>query len=187
MVLDAAMKMASRDGLEGLTIGQLAGELKLSKAGLILHFGSKEALQLQVLEEAVRRFTERVVVPAFSVPEGVGRLQAILDHWLAWGKDPYLPGGCPLVAAGMELDDQEGPLRDYLVEQRRLWLEALADSAHGAVRVGEFREALDIHLFAFEYFALVLGFHHAQRLLRDPRAEGHVRLAIASLFERCRA
>ena len=59
-ILDEAMRIASRDGLEGLSIGGLATALSLSKSGLFAHFGSKEALQVVVLEHTGARFRERM-------------------------------------------------------------------------------------------------------------------------------
>ncbi|MEA2312304.1 MAG: hypothetical protein QOE28_2272, partial [Solirubrobacteraceae bacterium] len=45
-ILATAMQIASAEGLEGLSLARLAGELGMSKSGLFAHFGSKEELQL---------------------------------------------------------------------------------------------------------------------------------------------
>ena len=89
--------MASRVGLEGLTIGVLADELELSKSGLFAHFKSKEALQLQVLEFGIARFVETVVKPALAAPRGEKRVRALFEHWLEWPKSSGL-AGCLFVA-----------------------------------------------------------------------------------------
>src|SRR5271167_847447 len=83
-ILDRAFRMASRDGLEGLSIGGLAGALAMSKSGLFAHFGSKEELQLEVLREASRRFEDTVVRPAFRAPRGTPRIRHLLDNWVGW-------------------------------------------------------------------------------------------------------
>ena len=41
-ILDVALDVASRDGLEGVTIGILADRLDMSKSGVFSHFGSRE-------------------------------------------------------------------------------------------------------------------------------------------------
>src|SRR5687768_18308955 len=83
-ILERAATMASRVGLEGLTIGALADELELSKSGLFAHFKSKEALQLQGLEFGIARFVETVIKPALAAPRGEKRVRAIFEHWLEW-------------------------------------------------------------------------------------------------------
>ena len=182
-IVDRAMRLASRDGLAGLTIGGLADELEMSKSGLFAHFRSKDELQRQVLEAAAEQFVETVVRPALAAPRGVPRIRALVENWIAWGADAErLPGGCIFVAAAIELDDQPGPLRDYLVETQRQWLATLARAADIAVAEGHLRADLDRDQFAFEVYSLMLGLHHQMRLLGDPRALDRARAAIERLL-----
>ena len=58
-ILRQAMRVVSRDGLEGLSIGLLADSLGMSKSGLFAHFGSKEELQLEVLRTRRRPSSRR--------------------------------------------------------------------------------------------------------------------------------
>src|SRR5581483_3099532 len=116
-ILDSAFRLAARDGLEGLSLAGLAGELGMSKSGLFAHFGSKEELQLEMLRTASDRFVEKVLRPAFRQPRGLPRVKAIFDNWRRWASDPSLPGGCISVAAAAEVDDREGPVRDFVVTQ----------------------------------------------------------------------
>ena len=169
-ILDQAVRIASRDGLEGLTIGSLSSELGLSKSGLFAHFGSKDELQLQVLQAAVERFTENVIRPSLSAPRGEPRLRALFENWLAWSNAPDMPGGCVLVAASTELDDRPGPQRDFLAKAFRSRAAFMAKAAELAIEAGHFRPDLDPEQFAFEVDAIVLGYHHAQRLMRNPNA-----------------
>ena len=83
-IVEAAMDMAAREGLEGLTIGTLAEQMQMSKSGVFAHFGSREDLQLAVLKEYVQRFVHDVLRPAVKKPRGLPRLEAILDRWVAF-------------------------------------------------------------------------------------------------------
>lgn len=181
-IVERAFKLASRDGLAGLSIGKLAGELGLSKSGLFAHFGSKEGLEVEVLKTAAERFTERVVRPALQAPRGVARLRRLFDNWLAWVSDPAQLGGCVFTAAAAELDDSEGPQRDYLVEAQTALLATLSKGARLAVAEGELRQDLDCDQFAFEMLGVVMAYHHARRLLRDPRADARARSAFERLL-----
>jgi AcrR family transcriptional regulator len=181
-ILDQAVRLASRDGLEGLTIGSLSTELGLSKSGLFAHFGSKDELQLQVLQAAVGRFEQTVIRPAITAPRGEPRIQAFFANWLAWEDDPAMPGGCLLIAASVELDDRPGAQRDFLVQAHQDRFRFMTKAARLAVEAGHFRTDLDPGQVAFEINAIVLGYHHAKRLLEDDRAGARARAAFARLL-----
>ncbi len=186
-ILDHALALATRVGIEGLTIGRLAEDLGMSKSGLIAHFQTKEALQVQVLETGAHRFVEDVLRPALKAPRGEPRLRALFESFLAWEASPSLPGGCPLIAASSELDDRPGPARDYLVQSRRDLLDLLAGTVRSAIDEGQFRPDLDPEQFAYEFWGAMLGFHHASRLMRDPRAADRARAAFETLVRASRA
>jgi AcrR family transcriptional regulator len=186
-IVDRAVSLASQAGLEGLTIGRLASELSLSKSGLFAHFQSKEALQVQTLDRAAERFVEVVVRPALAAPRGEPRLRVLFERWLLWPKLVPQPGGCLFVAAAAELDDRPGPARDRLVALQREWLAGIARAVRGAVAEGHFRRDVDPDQFAFDLYGIMLGCHHAKRLLRDPRAGQRARRAFEALVAAARA
>jgi AcrR family transcriptional regulator len=181
-ILAQALAMASRDGLEGLSIGNLAEALGMSKSGLFAHFGSKEDLQIEVLRAAARRFEDSVVRPSFRAPRGTPRIRQLFENWLRWANSPDVAGGCLFVTAAVELDDRPGRPRDFLVETEKQLQDALTRAAMLAVEVGHFRKALDCRQFAFEIHGLLLGYHHAKRLLREPRAEAAARTGFDRLL-----
>ena len=186
-ILDQAVRIASREGLEGLTIGTLSSELGLSKSGLFAHFGSKEELQCQVLQAAANRFQEEVIRPAIAAPRGEPRIRALFGRWLDWANRADMPGGCLLIAASIELDDRPGPQRDYLVQAHRSRVAALAKACRIAIEAGHFRTDLDPEQFAFDFYSITLGYHDHNRLLRDPRAKDRARSAFERLIVSCRA
>jgi len=185
-ILVHALRLATKVGFEGLTIGRLADELKLSKSGLFAHFKSKENLQIQVLEMASRRFVDEVVRPAMTAPRGERRVRALLDRWLQWEASPSLPGGCPFVAAATELDDRPGPVRDFLVRSQRDWMETLANTARTAVQEGDFAPDLDCEQLAHDLNGVALAYGHASRLLKDPKARARADAAFEALVTRAR-
>ena len=182
-IVDRAIDLARRVGLEGLTIGRLAEDLELSKSGLFAHFRSKEALQLQVLDGAAARFVTTVLQPALQAPRGEPRVRALFERWLTWEQRP---GGCVFVQAAVDLDDREGPARDRLVELQRDWLEAIATTVRGAIREGHFKSSLDAVQFAHDLNGIILAYHHAARLLRDPSAQTRSRTSFDALVRAAR-
>jgi AcrR family transcriptional regulator len=186
-ILDHASRLARRVGLDGLSIGRLASDLNLSKSGLFAHFRSKEALQIQVLETTAAQFVESVVQPALAFPRGEPRLRALFQRWLEWARSQKTPGGCLFVAAAVELDDRPGPVRRKLVQTQRDFLRLMANVFEGGVGVGHFRSDVDSEQFAHDLYAVMLGYHHASRLLKDPSAEARAYAGFEGLLAAARA
>ena len=183
-IVDTALDLASRAGLESLTIGELAREVGMSKSGLFAHFKSKEQLQLDVLEAAVGRFIEKVVAPALREPRGEPRVRALFEQWLRWERDEF-PGGCVIESAAEELLERPGPVRDYVARAQRDWMDTIATAARIAVDEGHFRD-VDPRQVAFEILTLFLGYHRHGRLFARTEAEAHTRAAFEGLLERVR-
>jgi AcrR family transcriptional regulator len=186
-ILVHALGLCTRIGFEGLTIGRLADDLEMSKSGLFAHFRSKEALQLEILRMAGTRMIETVVKPALAAARGEPRVRALFEHWLAWEQSPSLPGGCPFMAASFELDDRPGPVRDFVVQSLKDWIDTLAGAARIAVQEGHFRADLDCEQFAYDCQGIGLAFVHASRLMRDPRARARADAAFEALVRASRA
>jgi AcrR family transcriptional regulator len=183
-VLDRAVEVARRLGLNGLTIGSLAEQAELSKSGLFGHFRSKEALQLQVLEHARAGFEEAVARPALRAPRGEPRLRTLFDLWMDWDD---LPGGCPFVAASTEFDDRPGAVRERLVRDQRDMFDMIATVFRTGVAEGHFREDADADQFAQDMYGVVLSRHHFLRLLDDERAGLRAQRAFEALLEAVRS
>ncbi|MGC4093859.1 MAG: TetR/AcrR family transcriptional regulator [Polyangiaceae bacterium] len=186
-ILDRAWRMASRDGLAGLSLGRLATELGLSKSGLFAHFESKQQLEVEVLRMASEHFVAEVIRPALKAARGVPRLRQMFKNWVAWANDPAVPGGCVFLAATAELDDASGPQRDYLVTTQAAFIATLGKAASIAVQEGQLRSDLDCEQFAFEMLGITLAYHHTRRLLRHPKAEARALAAFEHLLEAARA
>ncbi len=182
-MLARAFELATIGGVSGLSIGKLAEATGLSKSGLFAHFGSKETLEVAVVEEASRVFVTEVMLPALKQPRGEPRVKAMFERWLQWGQRP---GGCFFVAVSAELDDRPGPARDALVQACTDWIDALATAAQIAVTENHFRADLDPRQFAFELYGVMLGTHCFMRFLRDPAALERAREGFDRLIKSAR-
>ena len=172
------MDLASRKGLDALSIGDLAKELGMSKSGLFAHFGSKEDLQIATIEAAEKIFSAAIVKPVNEVPAGLARLTALLEAHIRYLEQPVFSGGCFFAAAAAEFDDQPGRVRDRIAESMRRWAELLESHTRQAIEAGEVDPAVDPAQLTFELKAMT---HHAnfdRRLMADPRAFERARMAI---------
>src|SRR5918998_1017367 len=124
-ILDAAARLATVEGLEGLSIGRLAEHIGMSKSGLYAHFGSKEELQLATVETAAAIFRDDVVVPTEAVDAPLARLEALCEAFLSHLERRVFPGGCFFVSAAAEFDTHPGPVKEEVAAFLRGWLETL--------------------------------------------------------------
>jgi AcrR family transcriptional regulator len=176
--VEAAVDLASVEGLEGITIGRLAGALGMSKSGLIGRFGDKRALQRAVLDAAIERFTGAVWEPASRSAPGLVRLEAIIDAWIAHLRDGVFPGGCFVTTASVEYDARPGALHDDAAHAVDRWLAVLEAEARYALEAGELpaeRHPADI---ALELHSLASGGSVVGRLTADPTALDRIRGAM---------
>jgi AcrR family transcriptional regulator len=172
-ILDRAVDLASVEGLEGLTIGRLATELRMSKSGLFAHFGSKQELQLATIAAAAERWKAAVIDPALELPEGAPRLRAMADRYLDQQK--RYSGGCFWAATSAEYDDRPGPVRDAIAAALEAWMGELERQA----RVAGIERP---ERFAFEVYSLAMGANSRYRLNGDERAFAYAREAVEQLL-----
>jgi len=183
-ILDAALRIVSKAGLDGLTIGTLADATGMSKSGLFAHFGSREELLLAVLAHGQAEFTEFVFQPAMAKARGLPRLKAMFTNWLDWTESAELPGGCPMIGGASEFDDKPGPVRDMLAGGQRTWIETLKRTVRQALEEGQLPEDTDPEQIAFEMFGIALVVHHHRRLLGYPKARARALAALDKLLTR---
>jgi AcrR family transcriptional regulator len=183
-ILDAALKIASKLGLEGLTIGSLADATGMSKSGLFAHFGSREDLQLAVLEHAAQLYGNRVFLPALKIERGLPRLRALFAQWLEWTLSSGLPGGCIMISAAAEYDDRPGPIRDAVIANQRRGMAIEEKAVRLAIEEGHLRADTDAEQIAFEMLGIVLASHNHRRLLSDGESKKRALTAFEQLVAR---
>jgi AcrR family transcriptional regulator len=167
-VTDAAVDRASVDGLEGLTIGGLAGEVEMRKSSVFSLFGSKEGLQRAALDAAIRQFRDEVWDPVADEAPGLERLLALCDSWLSYHEREVLPGGCFMTTATVEFDARPGPLHDAVAETVNRWLGTLEREATAAIEAGELPPGTDPADVAFQLNALAAAASYGFQLSREP-------------------
>ena len=180
-VLDTAVRRASIDGLEGLTIGRLAEETSMSKSGLHGMFGSKEELQVATFEKAVEGFVREVWLPVANQPRGLPRLLALLDRWIAYHERRSLPGGCFVTTATIEFDAKPGPLRDAVLRARSQMHAVLEADIRVAVEAGDIPRGTDPADTAFTLYALASAASQAIQLEEPHAAERARRCMLAQV------
>jgi AcrR family transcriptional regulator len=176
-ILGEAVQIASEEGLEGLSIGRLAGELGVSKSGLFAHFGSKTELQLATVDAAHRIFIDEVLGGS-RAGSGIGGAIDLADAWLAYMEREVFRGGCFFAAVSIEFDSRPGPVRDRIASMMGEWLLALEAAIQDAQEAGELPAELDCEQLAFEINSIGMGANWAFQLYRDDAAFDRARRAI---------
>ncbi len=181
-ILDVALDLASRDGLEGLTIGSLADKMHMSKSGVFAHFGSREDLQLDVLKLYHRRFEQEVFFPSMIEPRGILRLKSMFSRWVT-RVSVEIASGCIYISGAVEYDDRPGPIREELVSMVRAWQGALLRCITQSIETGDLKRGTDAAQMVYEMYGLVLALHHDARFLRMPGSAERARIAFSRLLD----
>ncbi|WP_117001040.1 TetR/AcrR family transcriptional regulator [Desertimonas flava] len=181
-IAEQAVALASVDGFDGLTFGSVAASTGVGKPALQTLFGSKETLQLAVLDAATTVWTTTVLRPASAEPDGLPQLRTLLARWI-----DYLPtfrGGCPFIAGASELDGRHGPVREALAAAIRGGEDLVRRQAALAIRLGELAADTDPDQVAYELHAVLLKANHDLQLFGDPSALDRARAAAEAVIAR---
>jgi AcrR family transcriptional regulator len=184
-ILDEALQLASRDGLEGLTIGVLADRMNMSKSGVFAHFGSREDLQMEVIKLYHQRFEQEVFFPSVKEPRGLPRLVAMFERWVK-RVSVEIASGCIYISGAVEYDDRPGPIREQLVAMVQAWQDALLRCVQQAIDCGHLKPDTDAQQLVYEMYGLILALHHDARFLRIPGATERARRGFERLIENYR-
>ncbi len=182
-ILSRSMQLASADGLEDLSIAQLASELGMSKSGLFAHFGSKEELQLSTIRAARRVFSDEAVTPALAAKKGIERLAALLDAWHDYIDSDTFAGGCLLMEAATEFDNRPGPVRDLIAETMNMWMGLLVEQAERALERDELQPGTDPAQLAWELHAFGLALNWDRQLNGSGTARARAAAAVRGRLE----
>lgn len=181
-ILDVALDLSSRDGLEGLTIGLLADKMNMSKSGVFAHFGSREDLQMEVLKLYHYRFEQEVFFPSMKEPRGIARLESMFARWVK-RVSVEIASGCIYISGAVEYDDRPGPIREELVAMVQAWRGALLRSVQQSIDTGDLKAGSDAQQMVYEMYGLILALHHDARFLHVPGSIERAQVAFARLIE----
>lgn len=185
-IVAAAVRIASMEGLEALSVGRLARELGVSKSGVFAHFGSRERLQLETVEAARAVFQREVLEPALAAPAGLARLEAVCEAYLSYVERGVFPGGCFFAQMLGEFDGRDGPLHDEVLADQRDWVGLLTGLIDDARRRGELAGDTDVDQLAFELHAAMDAANFLSTLYREPAPVNRGRVAVRAAIDRSR-
>jgi AcrR family transcriptional regulator len=181
-IVDEAVRQAALRGLAGVSLADVADAVGLSKSGLFKHFDSKEDMHRAVVEAALDHFRETIWLPAEALPSGRVRVEEVFRRWLHWGETEWAESGCPIMAISVELDDQPGPLKDYL-QQR---LQRFRTNVTNELRLLRDPPLSDAEAQAayFQMKSFILGHGDSRRMMGDLDAERSAMAAFEALLDR---
>ncbi|MFT5590364.1 MAG: AcrR family transcriptional regulator [Bradyrhizobium sp.] len=181
-ILDVALDLSSRDGLEGLTIGLLADKMNMSKSGVFAHFGSREDLQIEVLKLYHHHFEQEVFYPSVKEARGLPRLKGMFARWIK-RVTVEIASGCIYISGAVEYDDRPGAIREELEAMVLAWQTALYRCVEQATYMGHLRAGTDPQQMVFEMYGLILALHHDARFIKRPGSVERAQLGFERLLQ----
>ena len=166
-IVEAALGLATHIGLEGLSIGALADVTGMSKSGVFAHFGSREELQISVIQQYHACFEQEVFYPALRSARGLPRLRALFDHWMK-RTTVELDSGCIYISGAIDFDERTGPVRDALAQSVMAWFGAMKRAIEQCQQLGQLSDQVPPEQMLFEIHGLILALHYEARFLQTP-------------------
>jgi AcrR family transcriptional regulator len=186
-ILLAAAQLATTRGLEGLSIGDLAAHLGMSKSGLYAHFASKEELELATIETAAQIFDREVLQAVRAAPPGKQRLLTLVEAFLSHLERRVFPGGCFFAAVAAELDTRPGRARDRILEVFAQWRSMIHQCVEEARTRQEIARGADAEQTVFEVQAMLLAANYLFVLTSDSRPLQQARQGVQNVLARLSA
>ena len=169
-IVREAVSLATVDGLEGLSIGNLAGALDMSKSGIYAHFGSKQDLQLATVDEAGRIFQAEVIEPALAAAPGLAQLVAVCDAFFDHLMRRTFPGGCFFAGAVLEMGTRPGPVKERIAAFQSGFTALIRQFIVTALEQHELPADEDPDALTFELNGIILAANTNFVLREDPAA-----------------
>jgi AcrR family transcriptional regulator len=183
-ILLAAAELATTRGLEGLSIGELAQHIGMSKSGLYAHFKSKEELELATIQTAAEIFARDVLGPAEESPGGLPRVLALSEAFLRHLERRVFPGGCFFATVAVQLASRPGRPHDRVMALQQRWLDQFAEAVGQAVAGGELPRDTDVDQLVFEITAMMVRANFSWVVTGETRVLEQARIGIRHVLER---
>ena len=180
-----AVQMASVEGLEGLSIAHLASRLGTAKSTVHASFGSKQSLQVAVIQETREILMELVVLPGLAKKAGFERLLVLGEGWMSYLEQEIFRGGCVLSSASLEMDGRPGAAREAVATVMKEWLALLTDNVREAVAGGQINARIKPEQLAFELNAIGMATNWQRQLFDDGTAFQMGREGWNNLLKNC--
>ncbi len=178
------LNRAAVEGLDAITLGATAARLQMSKSGLFAHFGSKDALQVAIIERAIERFRAKVVEPALGLAGARAQLDSLLSSFMQWmDGDEEIPG-CPFVLALQDFRDRPGEVRDALTRSELAWRGLLVEKVSAAQREGGIVRKAAATQIVFELLGVIFSYQVAKAILDDGQAPRRADEAFQAILDR---
>lgn len=184
VILNAAARLATTRGLEGLSIGDLAEHIGMSKSGLYAHFKSKEELELATIETAAELFQSDVIDRVPESLRGLARVSALTDAFLQHLERRIFPGGCFFATVAAQLAPHPGRTRDRVMQVQAAWVEQFTSALGQGREAGEIPRDSDLEQLAFEITAMMLRANFAWILTEDKRVLDQARVGVENVLSR---
>jgi AcrR family transcriptional regulator len=184
-IIDAALDIATRSGLFSVTLQGVADKLFLSKSGIFSRVGSKESLQMAVVDEYGKRFLAAVFLPAMLVPKGSQRLDAIVQAWMNRVCSARSMGHCLLETTAFSFElEQQGALQQHLVQAVAAWRGVMSRTIKQCIETGSMHPDTDADSFLFELHSIMLGVLYDAQFMGEQKAWQRGRQCYARLLSR---
>ncbi|MEY2570585.1 MAG: hypothetical protein QOE63_935 [Acidimicrobiaceae bacterium] len=152
-IVDAAIEVFAQRGFRGGALADVAELVGMTPAGILYHFGSKEALLAEVIAERDRRAGEQMV--DLPIEGGLASLRGIVRFAEACEREPGLATLHTVLQ--VESFEPDHPAHAYFRRRSRILQRWMEETLQAAQQAGEVRADLDCASKGREIVAFLEG------------------------------
>jgi TetR/AcrR family transcriptional regulator, transcriptional repressor for nem operon len=156
-IVRIARDLYHQRGLAAVSMETVAAAAGLKKANLFHYFPTRDALQLEVIEQVSQGMREEMRARFARARHPIRAVARLFDEARAGMRQQGCRGGCLLGNLAQELSDQDEPARRKLAEHLAFWRDLVAGLLDHGRRTGFFRTALPARGAAEAILALFEG------------------------------
>jgi TetR/AcrR family transcriptional repressor of nem operon len=143
-IVEIATRLMHLRGFNNTSVDEVLRESGVGKGNFYYYFKSKEELGYAIIENNLKRFSERVLSNAFeNSNDPLTQIDHFLDIILDLHRQRNCLGGCPMGNMAMEMSDIHEGFRRRFQEIFESWREQVAGALHRVQESGRLTDDID--------------------------------------------
>jgi AcrR family transcriptional regulator len=156
-ILEKSGTLFNTQGYKATSLSDITDATGLTKGAIYRHFKSKEDLEKKALYYLSSQLYEKLRTAIKAQPTAPKKLHAMFAFFNSYITDAPINGGCPLMNAAVEADDNHPALRQGALKILNALHESIVTVLDNGIQHGQIKPDIDKNYYATIIFAALEG------------------------------
>ncbi len=153
IIIETASLLFNSQGYKATSISDITKKAQLTKGAIYRHFKDKSALEKEALRYMCNKMLNDIIQAIKSANNSKDKLYCIFDYFESYGDKAPFSGGCPLMNAAAEADDNNLELKNvvqFIMAQIHTAITRVIDNGiqHGQIKKDTDAESLSSYMIS---------------------------------------